>query len=376
VSLKAPLWRAIALFRFASLAYAAVLLVLRHGSYEHWAAAWGVLAVMTGWTIASTIAYAVPARRTRRLLAADLLITAAAVLSTALVQYPVDFHKGVMPVTATWLAGPALAWAVVEGPWAGAAAAIVIGGCAVALRYTTPASIYRTTALDGPTIILLAGIALGYGSRLATRAEQALQRATEIEAASRERERLARSIHDSVLQVLAMVQRRGAEAGGEAAELGRLAGQQEAALRLLITGDSQAALPAGELDLAAELAGDASALVSVIGPGVPVLLSEKAVRETAAAVRAAIDNVRRHCGDDAKAWVLVDDEGGSVSVTIRDDGPGFPRGRLAEAAAEGRLGVSHAITGRIRDLGGTADVASAPGSGTEVRLSVPRATPG
>ena len=88
MSLKAPLWRAIALFRFASLAYAAVLLVLRHQAYAHWAAAWGVLAVMTGWTIASTIAYAVPARRTWPLLTADLVITAAAVLSTALVQKP------------------------------------------------------------------------------------------------------------------------------------------------------------------------------------------------------------------------------------------------------------------------------------------------
>ena len=48
----------------------------------------------------------------------------------------------------------------------------------------------------------------------------------------------ARDIHDSVLQVLAMVQRRGAEAGGAAAELGRLAGQQEAALRSLIGGQS------------------------------------------------------------------------------------------------------------------------------------------
>jgi signal transduction histidine kinase len=207
-----------------------------------------------------------------------------------------------------------------------------------------------------------------------TRAEQALQRATEIEAASRERERLARTIHDSVLQVLAMVQRRGTEAGGEAAEIGRLAGEQEAALRALVTGDGLVSPPSGELDLSLHLTRQASALVSVVTPADPVLLTERTVTETAAAVRAAIDNVRRHCGESARAWVLVDDEGAAVSVTIRDEGPGIPAGRLAEAAAEGRLGVSHAISGRIRDLGGSADISSTPGAGTEVRLRVPRAT--
>jgi signal transduction histidine kinase len=120
------------------------------------------------------------------------------------------------------------------------------------------------------------------------------------------------------------------------------------------------------------LARQASAAVSVVTPADPVLLSELAAQEMTAAVLAAIDNVRRHCGDAARAWVLVDDEGAEVSVTIRDDGPGIPAGRLAEAAAEGRLGVSHSISGRIRDLGGSADIASTPGGGTEVRLRVPR----
>src|SRR5262249_56845414 len=226
---------------------------------------------------------------------------------------------------------------------------------------------------DGPIILLMAAVLVGYISTLMTRAEQALQRATELEAASRERDRLARSIHDSVLQVLAMVQRRGNEAGGEAAEIGRLAGEQEAALRALVTDDGPALPQSGQLDLSAHLTRETSALVSVIAPADPVLLNEWAVNETSAAVRAAIDNVRRHCGPTAKAWVLVDDEGTTLSVTIPDDGPGIPDGRLAEAAAEGRLGVSHAISRRIHDLGGSGDISSSPGAGTEVRLRVPRA---
>ncbi len=327
MSLQAPLWRSIALFRFVSLIYASVLLALRPEYYKHWGWAWVVLGAMTAWTAVSTVAYAKPARRSWPLLTADLLITALAVLSTAILQTPRGVSIGVMPVTATWLAGPALAWAVVGGMRAGAVAAVVIGGCVVSLRWP----------------------------------------------ASRERDRLARTIHDSVLQVLAMVQRRGAEAGGEAAEIGRLAGEQEAALRVLITGDDPALARSGELDLSARLSREASSLVSVITPAGPVILTERAVTETTAAVKAAIDNVRRHCGATARVWVLVDDEGAAVTVTIRDDGPGIPAGRLAEAAAEGRLGVSQSISGRIKDLGGSADVSSTPGAGTEVRLRVPRA---
>jgi signal transduction histidine kinase len=70
--------------------------------------------------------------------------------------------------------------------------------------------------------------------------------------------------------------------------------------------------------------------------------------------------------------VLIDDEGAAVGVTVRDDGPGIPEGRLAEAAADGRLGVSQSIHGRIRDLGGSVSLTSAAGAGTEVRLRVPR----
>ena len=84
-------------------------------------------------------------------------------------------------------------------------------------------------------LVWVASIAIGYVVEVARASERTLARALEIEAATRERERLARDIHDSVLQVLAMVQRRGTALGGEAAELGRMAGEQEVALRTLVS---------------------------------------------------------------------------------------------------------------------------------------------
>ena len=361
-----PLWRAIAVYRFASIGYAVLLAVINRADYSRPGWAWVDIAVMTAWTAATTVAYARPERRTRLLLSADPAVTAGLLLSTAALQYPAALKHGVMPVTSIWVAGPVLAWAVRYGRRAGAGAALVISGCDFLLR-----SEAITVVLNGVVLLLLAGVVVGHLARLAAEVETERRHVLEVEAASRERERLARDIHDSVLQVLAMVQRRGAEAGGEAAELGRLAGQQEAALRSLV-GEGQAASGPGDVDLCALVLPIGSDQVTVSAPAQAVRLEKTAAGELASAIRAALDNVRRHCGEQARAWVLVEDEPGLVTVTVRDDGPGIPDGRLAEAAAAGRLGVSQSICGRLRDLGGSATIRSVPGEGTEVELRLPR----
>ena len=326
---------------------------------------------MTAWTAVTTVAYAQPARRTPLLLSADLVVTAGLLLSTAALQYPQAMRHGVMPVTATWVAGPVLAWAVQYGWRAGAATALIMSGCDFLLR-----SEAITVALNGVVLLLLAGVIVGHLARLAADVEAEHQHATQLEAASRERERLARDIHDSVLQVLALVQRRGAEAGGAAAELGRLAGQQETALRALVgsalASGGPAADASGDTDLRALIMGVQAEQVTVSVPAQPVRLGKQTADELTAAVLAALDNVRRHCGAQAHAWVLVEDEPGLVTVTVRDDGPGIPDGRLAAAAAASRLGVSQSICGRLRNLGGCATISSVPGEGTEVELRLPR----
>jgi signal transduction histidine kinase len=91
-----------------------------------------------------------------------------------------------------------------------------------------------------------------------------------------------------------------------------------------------------------------------------------------AAVEAALDNVRKHAGPDAQAWVVVDDLGADVIVTVRDNGLGVSQERIDAAAQRGRLGVVSSIKGRIEDLGGRTRYLPGPGGGTMVEMWIPK----
>jgi signal transduction histidine kinase len=173
-----------------------------------------------------------------------------------------------------------------------------------------------------------------------------------------------------VLQVLALMQRHGPSMGETGTKLAALAGEQEIALRNLLTG--LVAPHAGPADLRVALHALGSPAVEVVSPAQPVPLPAGPVAEITAAVQAALDNVHRHAGPEAHAWILLEDEIDAVRVTLRDDGVGIPPGRLEEARVAGRLGVAQSMRGRIADLGGITTIGGGPGEGTEVEFWIPR----
>lgn len=364
MGLEVALWRAIAVFRFAALGYALILMVNNYETYARPWLGWGVLSVMGAWSVFTAFAYSQPARRGWSLLVADLLVTLACLLASEWVVAVEVLRGGSATLPMSWVAAVVLAWASSGGRRHGVFAALAIGAADLWLRGSVNMATVNATVL-----LLLAGFVIGYLVKLALDAERQLKRATELEAATRERERLARGIHDSVLQVLTLISRRGSELGGGAAELGRLAAEQESTLRALVSMEP-ASQSGGRLDLRERLRRFASPRVEIATPATPVTLPTAVIEEVLAAVGSALDNVWVHCGPQARAWVLVEDEGACVTVTIRDNGPGIPAGRLSQAAAEGRLGIAQSIVGRMRDLGGSASVAS--DDGTEVELRVPR----
>ena len=126
----------------------------------------------------------------------------------------------------------------------------------------------------------------------------------------------------------------------------------------------------GLADLAESLSRLQSRTVTVSGPAHPVALAEPVVDELVSVVRACLDNVTRHVGEDAPAWVLVEELEDRVVVTVRDEGAGIEPGRLDDALEEGRMGVTESIRGRMADLGGEAVLITGPGQGTEWELVV------
>ncbi|HEY9330179.1 MAG TPA: DUF5931 domain-containing protein [Streptomyces sp.] len=393
MSVEQPLWRALTAYRILTMLYAILLAVFGREKYDRPWVAIAFLAVMTVWTLATLPKVAGAAACTKRFLGADLTLALVGILVTPLADFQAQHVDG-PTLPSIWTAGSVLAFAI-KGGWRWAAFASTFVAVANLIERAEPS---RDT-LHNVLLVWVASIAIGYVVEVARASERTLARALEIEAATRERERLARDIHDSVLQVLAMVQRRGTAIGGEAAELGRMAGEQEVALRTLVssglvpptrvsedaaegavvrtveTDDDETAAPA-ETDLRSLLAPHAGSRVTFAEPGAPVLLTPAAAGELAAAVSAALDNVRVHAGESAQAWILVEDWPDEVIVTVRDDGPGIPEGRLAQAEGEGRLGVALSIRGRLRELGGTAELISVPGQGTEVELKVPKVSRG
>jgi signal transduction histidine kinase len=366
-ALQAPLWRAIAVYRVAALAYVAVLVVRNVGDYQRPMLAWPVLAVIAAWTVVAGYAYADPDRRRWPLLVTDLAVTIAVMAASLPVIGRAALGAGTPTVAVAWHVAPVIAWAVSGGKRRGVVAALAMGTTDIVVRAR-----YDQASLTGAILMLLAAIAVGHLVRLAVVAEQRLQQAAQLAAATRERERLARDIHDSVLQVLALVKRRGAGLAGEAGELARLAGEQEAALRALMTAPNGSPTDGAVADLITLLSPYASATVSIAAPAAPVRLPRRVAMELTAAVVAALDNVTRHCDPGTRVWVLIEEEPEAVTVGVRDDGCGIAPDRLVQAATEGRLGVAQSIRGRLADLGGEVRITTAPGQGTELELVVPR----
>ncbi len=366
VDLLQPLWRALVVFRVITWVFACFGVWSRWDGIVRPSGAVLQLAIMAVWTVISSIGYSRRwGRRNTRLAFADLIVTVGCMYATLLAQPLLDIRAGASVLTSVWAAGPVIALAISRGRDGGLLAAATVSLALLSLRGVDNAS----KILANVQLLLVAGLVVGYAASTLRQAGARLREAIAAESATAERLRLSRSIHDGVLQVLAQVQRRGTALGGEAVELAELAAEQEVALRTLMS--SRPTVAEGDrIDLCGLLLPLATTRVDVVVPASAVPLPAPAAAEVVAAVKEALSNVDKHAGPQARSWVVVEDLGDEVLVSIRDDGAGTTPARLEQARVDGHLGVSQSIRGRITDLGGSVTVRTAPGEGTEWELKV------
>ena len=190
-------------------------------------------------------------------------------------------------------------------------------------------------------------------------------------ARAEERAEVAARVHDSVLQTLALIQRR----SDDPAAVVSLARAQERELRSwLFEGRAPGTASADTLAAAVrEIQQDAEARhgvpVEVVTVGDCPL--DDSLSAQLAAAREAVVNAAKWSGAPVIS-LFAEVSPGQAEVVVRDRGQGFD----PEAVAPDRRGISESIRGRMARHGGTADVQSAPGEGTKVTLTMPRASAG
>lgn len=310
------------------------------------------------------------------LLGCGLLLAAGIMIAQLL---GVDVPLGTLIPAAAVLGGASIAWMQLDetrraglvdktkadqaGGWARLAAglALVVAGVLVMVSGSgsweqTWLALLASVAVLGGVVLVLLPWALKFWRDLET------ERAGRIR--ETERAEIAAHLHDSVLQTLALIQRR----AGSEHDVVRLARAQERELRGWLFQDP--GREAGQLSdrikaVAAEvedLLGNAVEVVSV-GDAAMTEGHEAMVQ----ASREAMLNASRHGGGAVSVYLEASD--GQAEIFIKDRGPGF---ELADVP-EDRLGVRESIIGRMKRHGGSAAILST-GDGTEVRLRLPAAS--
>lgn len=296
---------------------------------------------------------------------AELAVGATLVAADGLVYGPDHAFSTSQSLGSVWPLAGILGAGVALGPVGAAGAGVGIGLCrvvAVALNGAPIDSGGKILSLTNTVVFYaLGGAAAGYLARLLRRAEREIS-------AARARDEVARTLHDGVLQTLAVVERRATDPA-----LARMAREQERDLREFLFGAARPA--ATDDDLGPTLRAAAARCEDAFGARVQVVMADDLpdlprdhVDALAGAAAEAMVNAGKH-GAASKVLVYVEpagDTGKGVFCSVKDDGRGFDPAAVREG-----VGLSRSIRGRMADVGGRVEIHSSPGQGTEVLLWLP-----
>lgn len=183
-------------------------------------------------------------------------------------------------------------------------------------------------------------------------------------AAADERAEIASHLHDSVLQTLTLIQKR----SEDQREVVRLARSQERELRqwLFEPEEKHRTTIFGTVEQAcAEVENLTGLSLTPVTVGTDSLITEN-TQAAILAAREAMMNVAKHAGVDS-ADVYAEILGGEFGIYVRDRGCGFD----PEDIPDDRHGLRDSVCERVEKVGGTVEINSTPGEGSEVEIRVP-----
>ena len=347
--------------RGVTLVWAAVVVAIdtSSGVLARPAVAGVTLAVLAAWSAWWTRSAAVGASWLSDVGAVVDVALAAAVVAVDQYVYPEDAQ----PLGSAWPLVAVLAAGVTAGSTYGLIGGLVVGASGLVAAALDADISGRLLGMVGAMLLYsAAGWVAGW---VATQ----LRSTAQVAAAAEARAEVARTLHDGVLQTLAVVQRR-----SDDPQLVALAREQDQDLRAFLRSDDHAGQTAGERET--DWADRLARTLVVVGRrhGVEVHLvviergdaGELAGSALAAATAEAVTNAARHSGADA-VWVSLDkgDPSGS-QVVVHDEGRGFDPSSTREGD-----GLRRSVHERLAAVGGRAVVRSSPGVGCDVTLWVP-----
>lgn len=239
-------------------------------------------------------------------------------------------------------------------------AGLVIGGLGITIMWWDTGGMAGSLTAVGLTlagVVVLAGPAVLrlWESAASSRAEKV---------AAEERAEIASRLHDSVLQTLALIQKR----AGDSEEVMRLARGQERELRGWLFDAADKSAEQTVLLAVDKAAGEVEDMFGVriapvtVGSDRPL---DEASQAMVLAAREAMVNAAKHAGVDS-VDVYAELAGTELNIFVRDRGRGFD----PSAVPADRHGIADSIVARAQKAGGVATVTSSPGEGTEVVLTL------
>ncbi|HEY8524159.1 MAG TPA: ATP-binding protein [Acidimicrobiales bacterium] len=354
----------IAVFRWLAWAWMATLLVVSRPELgDERARPWLAIALVAA-ALATTAALTVVLRTDPDRLLTLPLVAAEVAVAFALEVGDIAAYNGVdraQSLSSAWPLAGILTAGVAFAARGGLVAGVAVGLGRVAGELIEPGRWSRHDSVSSLSSVVLYGLAGVVAGLVTARLRDAERRISLAQA----REEIARTLHDGVLQTLAVVQRR-----AEDPDLVRLAHEQERELREYLFGARTAVGGGG--DLGTRLRAAAARFEDRYGGTARVILADDlpalpppVVEALAGAVGEALTNAGKH-GGAGTVTVYAEPADGAVFCSVKDDGTGFD----PAATPEGE-GLRRSVRGRIAEVGGRVEVDGRPGRGTEVRCWVP-----